>query len=59
MESFNEEKFREFGEYVKEVGIKFYKVVKYFFLFFVKVVEEVGVFLSVIVSRKNIEEVIK
>jgi TatD-related deoxyribonuclease len=58
-ESFDEEKFRELGEYVREVGINPYKVVKHFSPPLVKVAEEVGVFPSVIASRKNIEEAIK
>ena len=58
-ESFDEAKFRELGEYVKEVGIKPYKVVKHFSPPLVKVAEEVGVFPSIIASRKNIEEAIK
>jgi len=43
-ESFDEAKFRELGKYVKEVGIKPYKVVKHFSPPLVKVAEEVGVF---------------
>ncbi|NJE03654.1 TatD family hydrolase [Thermococcus sp. MV11] len=58
-ESFNEEKFMELGEYVREVGIKPYKVVKHFSPPLVKVAEEVGVFPSIIASRRNIEEAIK
>ncbi len=58
-ESFDEAKFRELGEYVKEVGIKPYKVVKHFSPPLVKVAEEVGVFPSIIASKKNIAEAIK
>ncbi|MFA4640126.1 TatD family hydrolase [Pyrococcus kukulkanii] len=58
-ESFNEEKFKELGEYIKEVGIKPYRVVKHFSPPLVRVAEEVGVFPSIIASRKNIEEAIK
>ncbi len=57
-ESFDETKFRELGEMVREVGIKPYRVVKHFSPPLVKVAEEVGVFPSVIASRKNIEEAI-
>ncbi len=58
-ESFDEARFRELGgEYVREVGIKPYKVVKHFSPPLVKVAEEVGVFPSVIASRKNIREAI-
>ena len=58
-ESFDEKKFRELGEMAKEVGIKPYKVVKHFSPPLVKIAEEVGVFPSIIASRKNIEEAIK
>jgi len=58
-ESFNEEKFRELGEYIREVGIKPYKVVKHFSPPLVNVAKEVGVFPSIIASKKNIEEAIK
>ncbi|BAA30334.1 TatD family hydrolase [Pyrococcus horikoshii] len=58
-ESFDEEKFRELGRYVREVGIKPYRVVKHFSPPLVKVAEEVGIFPSIIASRKNIEEAIK
>ncbi len=58
-ESFDEAKFRELGGYVREVGIKPYKVVKHFSPPLVKVAEEVGVFPSIIASRKNIEVAIK
>ncbi|WP_297420575.1 TatD family hydrolase [Thermococcus sp.] len=58
-ESFDEEKFRELGGYVKEVGIKPYKVVKHFSPPLIKVAEEVGVFPSVIASRKNIKAAIE
>ena len=58
-ESFDEEKFRELGEYVKEVGIKPYRVVKHFSPPLVKVAEEVGVFPSIIASRKNIKAAIE
>ena len=58
-ESFDEEKFRELGEYVREVGIKPYRVVKHFSPPLVKVAEKVGVFPSIIASRRNIEEAIK
>ena len=58
-ESFDEAKFRELGGYVKEVGIKPYKVVKHFSPPLVKVAEEVGVFPSIIASRKNIKAAIE
>ncbi|WP_148882798.1 TatD family hydrolase [Thermococcus aciditolerans] len=58
-ESFDEEKFRELGKYVREVGIKPYKVVKHFSPPLVKVAEEVGVFPSIIASKKNIKEAIE
>ncbi|AIF70037.1 metal-dependent hydrolase [Palaeococcus pacificus DY20341] len=58
-ESFNEEKFRELGKIVKEVGIKPYRVVKHFSPPLVKVAKEVGVFPSIIASKKNIAEAIK
>ena len=58
-ESFNEEKFRELGNIVKEVGIKPYRVVKHFSPPLVKIAEEVGVFPSIIASKKNIAEAIK
>jgi len=58
-ESFDEEKFRELGGYVREVGIKPYKVVKHFSPPLVKVAEEVGVFPSIIASRKNIKAAIE
>ncbi len=58
-ESFDEEKFRELGRYVREVGIKPYKVVKHFSPPLVKVAEEVGVFPSIIASKKNIKAAIE
>ena len=58
-ESFDEEKFRELGEYVREVGIKPYRVVKHFSPPLVKVAEEVGVFPSIIASKKNIKAAIE
>lgn len=58
-ESFDEAKFRELGEIVKEVGIKPYRVVKHFSPPLVKIAEEVGVFPSIIASKKNIAEAIK
>ena len=58
-ESFDEAKFRELGEIVEEVGIKPYRVVKHFSPPLIKVAEEVGVFPSIIASRKNIEEAIR
>lgn len=58
-ESFDEERFRELGRYVREVGIKPHKVVKHFSPPLIKVAEEVGVFPSVIASGKNIEAAIK
>ncbi|WP_297523758.1 TatD family hydrolase [Thermococcus sp.] len=58
-ESFDEAKFRELGRYVREVGIKPYKVVKHFSPPLVKVAEEVGVFPSIIASRRNIKAAIE
>jgi len=58
-ESFDEAKFRELGRYVREVGIEPYKVVKHFSPPLVKVAEEVGVFPSIIASRKNIKAAIE
>ncbi|WP_456394695.1 TatD family hydrolase [Thermococcus sp.] len=58
-ESFDEEKFRELGEYIREVGIKPYRVVKHFSPPLVKVAEEVGVFPSIIASKKNIKAAIE
>ncbi|MDK2853262.1 MAG: TatD-related deoxyribonuclease [Thermococcaceae archaeon] len=55
-ESFNEEKFRELGAIIKEVGIKPYKVVKHYSPPLVKVAEEVGVFPSILASKKSIME---
>lgn len=55
-ESFNEEKFRELGAIVKEVGIKPYKVVKHYSPPLVKVAEEVGVFPSILASKKALME---
>ncbi len=58
-ESFDEAKFRELGGYVREVGIKPYKVVKHFSPPLVNVAEEVGVFPSIIASRRNIKAAIE
>lgn len=55
-ESFNEEKFRELGAIIKEVGIKPYKVVKHYSPPLVKVAEEVGVFPSILASKKSLME---
>ena len=55
-ESFNEEKFRELGEIIKKVGIKPYKVVKHYSPPLVKVAEEVGVFPSILASKKALME---
>ncbi|HII66602.1 MAG TPA: metal-dependent hydrolase, partial [Thermococcaceae archaeon] len=55
-ESFNEEKFRELGEIVKKVGIKPYKVVKHYSPPLIKVAEEVGVFPSILASKKALIE---
>jgi len=57
-ESFNEEKFRELGEMVKEVGIKPYRVVKHYSPPLVKIAEEVGVFPSILASKKAMMEAI-
>ena len=57
-ESFNEEKFRELGEMVKEVGIKSYRVVKHYSPPLVKIAEEVGVFPSILASKKAMMEAI-
>ncbi len=58
-ESFDEEKFRELGRYVRDVGIKPCRIVKHFSPPLVRVAEEVGVFPSIIASRRNIEEAIR
>ena len=55
-ESFNEEKFRELGKIVKEVGIKPYRVVKHYSPPLVKVAEEAGVFPSILASKKALME---
>lgn len=55
-ESFNEEKFRELGKIVKEVGIKPYRVVKHYSPPLIKVAEEVGVFPSILASKKALME---
>ncbi|ASJ09895.1 metal-dependent hydrolase [Thermococcus sp. P6] len=58
-ESFDEARFRELGEYVREVGIKPFRVVKHFSPPLVKIAEEVGVFPSIPASRKNIKAAIE
>ena len=57
-ESFNEEKFRELGKIVREVGIKPYKVVKHYSPPLVKIAEQVGVFPSILASKRAIMEAI-
>lgn len=57
-ESFDEAKFRELGEIVKEIGIKPHRVVKHFSPPLIRVAEEVGVFPSVIASRGAIKDAI-
>jgi TatD-related deoxyribonuclease len=57
-ESFNEEKFRELGRIVKDVGIKPYKVVKHYSPPLVKIAEQVGVFPSILASKRTIMEAI-
>jgi len=58
-ESFDEARFRELGEYVREVGIKPFRVVKHFSPPLVRVAKEVGVFPSIPASRKNIKAAIE
>ncbi len=57
-ESFTEEKFRELEKIVREVGIKPYKVVKHYSPPLVKIAEEVGVFPSILASKKAMMEAI-
>ncbi len=57
-ESFTEEKFRELGKIVREVGIKPYKVVKHYSPPLVKIAEEVGVFPSILASKRAMMEAI-
>ncbi|MCD6140748.1 MAG: TatD family hydrolase [Thermococcus sp.] len=55
-ESFNEEKFRELGRIVREVGIKPYRVVKHYSPPLIKVAEEEGIFPSILASKKTLME---
>ncbi|USG99971.1 TatD family hydrolase [Thermococcus argininiproducens] len=55
-ESFNEKKFRELGQIVREVGIRPYKVVKHYSPPLIKVAEEEGVFPSILASKKTLME---
>lgn len=57
-ESFNEEKFKEIGKIVREVGIKPYKVVKHYSPPLVKIAEQVGVFPSILAGKRAIMEAI-